>query len=89
MCLCGKCQFTDSIKCIQLVKENGVVYGIKSGIKIHKGGGCDRPFSHIEIILNTGGHSQRNDVFCKLMKTSHKVSWVRRRHLLPFQESLK
>ena len=50
----AKNQFTDSIVCVEPVKEIGVVYGIKSGGEIQEGEGCDRPFSHIKekIVLN-------------------------------------
>ena len=37
----SQAQITDSIKCVQHVKANGVVYGIKIGREIQQGEGCD------------------------------------------------
>ena len=50
----AKFHFTDSIVCVEPVKENGVVYGVENGREIQKGEDCDRPFSHIKenIVLN-------------------------------------
>ena len=44
----AKSQFTDSIVCVEPVKENGVVYGVDSSEEIPESEGFDRPFNHIK-----------------------------------------